>query len=289
MIIDFRVGTPFPAAQPGRPTRTLYGEVYGRSRSRAHGERRGGSGHMSAEEMLALLDQEGIDRAVLPAEDHEVMLGRRTGNEELAEFCSTDPDRLIGFAGADPLKGMDGVRDLEHAVRDLGLRGLNIGSFWSRLDPTDARYYPLYAKCVELDVPVILHAANNFSLETVMDHSHPRHIDRVATDFPELKIISTHGGWPWGAELVAVAWRHEHVYIDTASQRPLYMALPNTGWGPLVHFGNNVLQDKVLFASRWPELPFRQTIEEIRQLPLKPAVLEKWLGGNAARLLGFDG
>ena len=293
VIIDFRVGTPFAPEAPGRPVRSLYAEVYGRSRSEAREERSPEmvreSGELTPAELLALFDREGIDRAVLPGEDHEVVTGKRTGNDKLAEFCAADPERLIGFAGADPLKGMDGVRELERAVRDLGLRGLNIGSFWSQLYPTDARYYPLYSKCVELDVPVILHAANNFSLETVMDHSHPKYIDRVATDFPELKIVATHGGWPWGNELVAVAWRHRNVYIDTASQRPLYMALPNTGWGPLVHFGNSVLQDRILFASRWPELPLRRTIEEIRQLPLKPEVLKKWLGGNAAALLNLDG
>lgn len=143
MIIDFRVGTPFPAEAAGRPVRTLYGEVYGRSRSRAREERSPetvrSSGELSPAELLALFDGEGIDRAVLPAEDNEVVIGRRTGNDALAEFCAADPERLIGFAGADPLKGMDGVRELERAVRDLGLRGLNIGSFWSQLyRPTHA-------------------------------------------------------------------------------------------------------------------------------------------------------
>lgn len=283
MIIDFRVGAPIQGEPGGRPARTLYGELYGRIQE---GQREDAPDSPAA--FLELLDREGIDRVVLPVEDNETVLGSRTSNETLATFCEADPSRLLGFAGADPLKGMEAVRDFERAIRELGLRGLNIGPFWQQLYPTDARYYPLYAKCVELDVPVILHASVNFSLETVMDHSHPKYIDRVATDFPELKIVATHGGWPWVNELVAVAWRHRNVYIDTAAQRPKYLALPDTGWGPLIHFGNSVLQDRILFASRWPMLPFRQTVDELRQLPLKPEVLEKWLGGNAARLLKLD-
>ncbi len=284
MIIDFRASAPIAADLPGRQPATLYGELYGRVTSAQQQSR-----PTSAAEFISLLDSEGIDRVVLPVEDNETVLGSKTNNETLAEFCAHDRSRLIGFAGADPLKGMTGVRELEHAVRELGLHGLNVGPFWQHLDPSDRRYYPLYAKCVELDVPVIVHASVNFSLESEMDHSHPRHIDRVATDFPELKIVATHGGWPWVTELVAVAWRRPNVYIDTAAQRPRYVGLPDTGWSTLVHFGNSVLQDRVLFASRWPLLPFAETIEELRQLPLKPAVLDKWLGLNAARLLKLDG
>jgi len=279
VIIDFRVGAPLQGSgQPRRRPATLYGEVY-RNVERPQTPVR------APQEFLAMLDREGIDRVVLPVEDNETILGTYTANETLAEFCAADPERLIGFAGADPLKGYEAVRSFEHAIRELGLRGLNIGPFWQHISPSDRRFYPLYGKCIELDVPVILHASVNFSLESQMDHSHPRHIDQIATDLPELKIVATHGGWPWVTEMVATAWRHPNVYIDTAAQRPLYLGLPHTGWGPLVHFGNSVLQDRILFATRWPLLPFRRTIEEIRALPLKPEVVEKWLGGNAARLL----
>jgi uncharacterized protein len=283
VIIDFRVGAPISPDRTGRPARTLYGELYGESARPQQADM-----PRTAADLLRLLDAAGIDAVVLPVEDNETVLGGVTTNDTLAAFCAADPHRLIGFAGADPLKGMAAVRDFERAIRELGLHGLNLGPFWQGLYPTDARYYPLYAKCVELDVPVILHASVHFSLETPMEHSHPRYIDQVATHFPELKIVATHGGWPWVNELVAVAWRHPNVYIDTAAQRPRYLELPHTGWGPLVHFGNSVLQDRILFASRWPLLPFRRSIDELRALPLKPEVIEKWLGGNAARLLGIE-
>ncbi|RJQ08109.1 MAG: amidohydrolase [Dehalococcoidia bacterium] len=283
MVIDFRIGAPIPPDLRARQVhQTLYGQAYGRISSGQQAEiPADGKG------LLELMDRHGITHAVIPVEDNETTLGSRTGPEALAAFCAADPERLIGFCGADPYKGMKAVRELEHAVRDLGVRGLNIGQFWQELTPDDRRYYPLYAKCVELGVPVILHAAMNLSLEVPIEYSHPRYIDRVATDFPELTIIATHGGWPWVLEMVAVAWRRPNVYIDTAAQRPKYLGMESSGWAPFVHFGNTLLQDRILFASRWPLLPFGQTIAEIKELPLKPEVQEKWLWRNAATLLGL--
>jgi predicted TIM-barrel fold metal-dependent hydrolase len=281
MVVDFRVGVPLKGEGTAHRThKTLYGKAYGRISA---GQREGMPAN--GKELLALMDAEGITHVVIPTEDNRTTLGTRTAPETLAEFCSADPERLIGFTGADPIRGMAAVREFEHAIKDLGLRGLNIGQFWQELYPDDRRYYPLYAKCVELGVPVILHAAQNMSLEVTADYSHPRYIERVATDFPELTIIATHGGWPWVNEMVSLLWRRPNVYVDTAAQRPKYMGMPNTGWGPLLHFGNSVIQDQVLFASRWPMMPFRQTIDEVKELPLKPEVQEKWLWRNAARLL----
>ncbi len=281
MVIDFRVGAPIAGEGPAHRThKTQYGKVYGRITQQ--------DSPTTAQDLLALMDAEGITHVVLPSEDNRTSLGTWMPPERLADFCSADPERLIAFAGADPYRGMDAVRDLERAVKDHGMRGLNIGQFWQELFPDDRRYYPLYAKCVELDIPVILHGSQNMSLEVSSEVSHPRYIERVATDFPELTVVATHGGWPWVNELVAVAYRRPNVYIDLAAQRPKYMGMPNTGWGPLLHFGNSVIQDKVMFASRFPMLPFGQTIQEVKALPLKPEVLEKWLWRNAARVLKLD-
>ncbi len=281
MVIDFRVGAPIKGdLVPHRTHKTLYGQAYGRIAVEQPADR-----PTDAAGLLRLMDEHGISHVVVPVEDNETSLGSRTSPETLAAFCAENPERLIGFCGADPYKGMAAVRELEYAVRELGVRGLNIGQFWQELYADDRRYYPLYAKCVELGVPVILHASMNLSLEVGIEYSHPRHIDQVATDFPELTIVATHGGWPWVLEMVAVAWRRPNVYLDTAAQRPRYIGMPDTGWAPFVHFGNSLLQDRILYASRWPLLPFDLAMRELKELPLKPEVQEKWLWRNAARLL----
>ncbi len=241
------------------------------------------------ERFLDMLDRCGVRKAVISAKDVETRFGRKLPNEAVAELVARYPERFIGFAGVDPLKGMRAVHELQHAITDLGLRGLSLEPFEYQLPPNDKKYYPLYAKCAELGVPVALHCSLNFARGIRMEYGRPTYLDEVAVDFPELTLIASTPGWPWVAELVAVAWRNPNVYIKIAAMRPKYFAYPNTGWGPLLHYGNTVLQDRVLFASAWPLLPLERSIAEVRALPLKEAVVEKWLWNNGARLLGLEG
>ncbi len=95
------------------------------------------------------------------------------------------------------------------------------------------------------------------------------------------------GGGAAMAELVAVAWKHRNVYIEIGAVAPKYIGTPGGGWETLLQFGNTLLQDQVLFATD-NMIPFERAVSECKQLPLKPEVMEKWLGGNAARLLGLS-
>ena len=110
----------------------------------------------------------------------------------------------------------------------------------------------------------------------------------MACDFPNLTIVANHGGWPWVTEMVAVAWKHPNVYIEIGAVSPKYIGTPGTGWEPLMVYGTSLLQDRVLFATD-NMLPPKRCVDELKALPLKDAVKDKWLGGNAARLLGLEG
>jgi predicted TIM-barrel fold metal-dependent hydrolase len=121
-----------------------------------------------------------------------------------------------------------------------------------------------------------------------MDYGRPIHLDEIAHDFPDLKIVASHAGWPWVTELVGVAWRNKNVFIETSAMRPKYYGIPGSGYETLLHFGNSVLKDKVIFGSQWPLLPLKRTIEEIQALPLKDEVKKNWLYKNGARVLGLD-
>jgi hypothetical protein len=137
---------------------------------------------------------------------------------------------------------------------------------------------------------VSIHTSANWSAERVNDLGHPRHIDQVARDFPELVVIMSHGGYPWVLEAVLLAWKYPHVYLELAAHRPKYLAAPGTGWEPLLRFGQTTIADKVLWGSGWFLLgrPPAELVAEMRALPIKPAVLEMWLYGNAARLFGLS-
>ena len=237
--------------------------------------------------LLKLMDDAGLDISVLTAEDAETTMNIKTPNEKIAEFVRKAPQRFIGMAAVDPHKGMNAVRELEHAVNDLGMKCLCLEPWLHKLRSNDKLYYPIYAKCVELNIPVWIHTSINYVPQLSMDFGRPIYLDEVAGHFPELKIVAGHGGWPWVNEMMAFLWRHPNAYTDISAIRPKYLAMHGTGWEPLIQYGNSLLQDKILFGTAWPAQQFKTNINEIKSLPLKEEVKAKWLGGNASKLLGL--
>jgi hypothetical protein len=244
---------------------------------------------MDEETVLALLEQAGIEKTLITGFDefssvHETFIP----NELVAGLAERHPDRFVPFAGADVLAGMEAVRSFEELVRDRGFRGLSVRPFMIGVPCDDRRYYPLYAKCVELDVPVSIHSSANWTTVAVSDLGHPRHIDVLAADFPELKVVMSHAGYPWVLEAALLAWKHPNVYLELAAHRPRYLAMPGTGWEPLLRYGTTTIRDKVLFGTGWFLLgrPPGQVVDEFRALPVPQDVLEQWLWRNAEALLG---
>jgi predicted TIM-barrel fold metal-dependent hydrolase len=214
-------------------------------------------------------------------------------NEETAAVVKQYPQRFMGIAIANPHKGMKAVRDLEEAVKELGLKAFFASPYHYGLKLNDKKFYPLYAKAAELNIPVFCYSTMTYRNDFPMDIAHPLCLDEVAMDFPELTIIAGWGGgggWPWVSEMVGVARRHQNVYINFSAHRPKYLGTPGSGWEMLIQFGNTLLQDRVVYASGWSNYfsyskgVIRKVIDEVMGLPLKDAVKEKWLYKNAARL-----
>jgi len=235
--------------------------------------------------LLKLMDDAGVDRVLLTAEDAETTMGMKVPNEGVAEFVQANPDRFMFMGAVDPHKGMAALRDLEYAVKELDMKCLCLEPWLHKLKSNDKLYYPVYAKCVELDLPIWIHTSINFVPQLTMDYGRPVYLDEVAGHFPELKIIAGHGGWPWVNEMMALLWRHENVYTDIAAIRPRYIATDGSGWETLRQYGNSLLQNKILFATAWPAQGFMQSVDDVLALPLKDAVKEKWLGKNARSVL----
>ena len=239
---------------------------------------------LSLDAMLARLDAAGIERAFLIAPKSGRLGHPSTYHlpyEIVAEAVRAHPDRFAGLAGIDPTEGMDGVRALEHAVKELGFIGAHAYPHWFELAPDQARWYPFYAKCVELDVPIQIQVGQ--SLIYAPDYrcrsvGQPITLDAVACDFPELKIIGIHIGIPWHDEMIAMAWKHPNVFIGSDAHSPKF-------WPPsFVNFINTYGQDKVIFGTDFPVLDFRRTMQEIDALALRPEVRKKLLGANARRV-----
>jgi hypothetical protein len=250
---------------------------------------RAGAIQLSLDEVIAALDGAGIARALITGFDEHASVGKTfVPNELVAPIAERHPDRFIPFAGADVMAGIPAVREFERWVRERGFRGLSLRPFMIGLPADDHHYYPFYAKCAELGVPLSIHTSANWSTDVVNDLGHPRHIDVVARDFPELRVIMSHGGYPWVLEAVLLAWKYPNVYLELAAHRPKYFAEVGTGWEPLLRFGQTTIADKVLFGTGWFLLgrPPTDIVAEFRALPVKPAVMERWLARNAEAVLG---
>ncbi|MBD3256455.1 MAG: amidohydrolase family protein [Candidatus Lokiarchaeota archaeon] len=241
---------------------------------------------MTVEEFVAHLNKIGVEKAIIFNLDEETPSGiAGLPNDYYADLVNQYPDKFVGFAGIDPLKGMDAVREIRRSY-DLGLRGVAVRPFMFRIPPTHAKMYPIYSTCVELGIPIWFHLSINFSTHS-MEVERPINLDIVAQDFPELKMIAGHGGWPWVNEMVAVAWRNKNVYIDIASYLPKYLGMKGSGWEPLMNLGNSKLQDQILFGSTWLFMGtgIKKLAKGVMKLPLKEEVKRKWLYHNAKKLI----
>lgn len=231
---------------------------------------------VTPEAFIAELDRAGIEWCLVNADTLE----------DTAKFIQRWPGRARGIANINPFDGMQAVRTLERAVKELGISAFYASPFDWKIRANDALFFPLYAKAAELDIPVFIYTAMNYNTELPMDLARPLYLDPVAMAFPKLRIVADCGGWPWVPELVGVARRHQNVYINTSSHRPKHLATPGSGWEMLLQFGNTLLQDQVVFASGADDLglPVSLLVEEMKALPLKEEVREKWLYRNAQRV-----
>ncbi|MCF6222036.1 MAG: amidohydrolase family protein [Robiginitomaculum sp.] len=248
-----------------------------------------GSGGISLEKMLTDMDAAGIEMGFLVA----AKAGRvglpgcyHMPLEVVADACAKHPKRFKGLVGIDPYMGMDGVRQLEHAVKDLGFIGAHLYPHWYDLAPNHAKYYPFYAKCIELDIPIQMQVGQSLIYSPqhrTRSVGRPIALDDIACDLPELKLIGTHVGIPWEREMIAMSWKHENVYIATDAHSPKY-------WPEAVRqYINSYGQDKVIFGTDFPVLRFGRTVEEIDALELKPDVRRKFMRDNVLKLYGLEG
>jgi len=233
-------------------------------------------------EVVADLDAHNVVRAVITGRDCETTYGAKSNNDSVIEFVKAFPQKFFGFVGLDPHKGMKAVYELKAAITDLGMHGAAVDPYLAQIYANDAKYYPIYAKCCELDVPLVFTTGPATLVPgAIIDHVAPRYIDFVARDFPDLKIVISHGGYPWVNEAIIVAQRNRNVYIELSEYEfsPMSEAY--------VQAANTMIEDKILYASAHPFVDFRDALKTYAELNFRPEVRRKIMYDNAARLLGL--
>ena len=239
---------------------------------------------VSMEDYLRKMDAAGIERSLLiavRAGDPRMRGSFEIPYEKVAAWCERYPDRFSGLAGIDPYRGMQGLRDLEHAVTQLGFVGAHVYPHWFKLAPNEALYYPYYAKCCELDVPIMMQVGQNLIYQKEVrlpSVARPILLDQIAIDFPELRLLGIHIGVPWTEEMIAMAWKHENVYIGIDAYAPKYLS------SSLQHYMDSYGSGKVLFGTDWPVIDPERAVAEMEAHNFKPESLRKIMRENAIKV-----
>ena len=233
---------------------------------------------------LERMDRAGIERSLLiavRAGDINVRGSFEIPYQRVYDVCRQHPARFSGLAGIDPFRGMQGLRDLEQAVREFGFVGAHLYPHWCELPPDHAKYYPYYAKCCELDVPIMMQVGHNLVYSRsrrLPSVGRPICLDRVAIDFPELRLIGIHIGIPWTDEMISMCWKHENVYTAGDAYAPRYWPQQ------FVHYANSYGRQKVLFGTDWPVIDPERAVAEVKELGLREDSLRSLMRDNALRV-----
>ncbi len=226
---------------------------------------------------VTAMDHAGVEFGLLSAWHGPE--GSLISNDEVAGWVAEQPSRFAGLAAVNLNRPMEALRELRRCVAELGFKGLRVVPWLWDAPPTDRRYYPLYATCVELGVPFCTQVGHTGPLRPSETGRPIPYIDQVALDFPELVIVGGHIGYPWTEEMIAVARKHENVYIDTSA----YTALryPPELVGYMQSKGG---RRKVLFGTNYPMIAPHKALEDLDALGLDDEARELFLSGNAGRL-----
>jgi predicted TIM-barrel fold metal-dependent hydrolase len=234
---------------------------------------KGGESFFSSPELPALLDDmdaHGVERAIL-------LSNLRVDGDRGQRYAAERPDRFaLGVGGIDLLRPVKALRKLEAFVRDHPVAYVTVGpSFWGdgMYPPSDAVYYPLYAKCCELDLPLCMNAGIP-GPPLPAEPQNPIHLDRVCIRFPELKLCMIHGADPWWDVAIRLMLKYRNLRLMTSAWSP--KRLPES----LLHYMRTRGQDRIIFASDSPVLSMERTLGEAAKLDLPDEIRDKWLYQN---------
>ena len=231
----------------------------------------------------------GVD-AILVALDLETTVKTPPcSNDYVRDMQQRHKDRIIqAWAAVDPLKGDAAIAEAQHAIRDLKMLGFHFHPIMGHFAVNERRFYPLWEAISALKVPVMIDvgttgmgAGTPGGLGAKLRHAHPSCIDELAADFPDLTIVAAHPGWPWVDEMTAVVLHKGNVFWELSGWAPKYFP---------VQLKTDIrarLQDKIMFGSDYPSIPYARLFQEWRELGYADDVMEKIFHRNAERVLGL--
>ena len=225
--------------------------------------------------LLQSMETAGVEKSLIAA--WYAPEGTLISNEEVLALVKQYPEKFAGLASVDLRDPVTGVKTLRDYVSEHGFKGLRIVQWLWELPCTHALYYPLLTACVELDVPICLQVGHTGPLKS-SESGRPSHIERIALDFPELKIVCGHIGYPWTTEMIAVTTKFPNVYIDTSAY------VPKRYPPELVAYMKAHGSNKVMFGTNYPMISADKCMDQLDLLGLDEECRRLFLEDNARRV-----
>ena len=208
------------------------------------------------------------------------------GGDVSRKALQTYPDRFVAQGGVDPNKGKKGIQDMVRQFEEFGVR--SFGAFNAGFDPQvgiddEVLMYPIYEKCVELDVP-IFSCAGVPGPRLPMWPQHVERIDKVMYDFPDLVFVTRHGCEPWVDLAVKLMLKWPNLYYSTSAFAPKYYPKE------IIDYANTRGADKVIYAGYFPiGLSLERIMTDMQDVAFKDEVWPKFLRENACKVLKIEG
>jgi predicted TIM-barrel fold metal-dependent hydrolase len=228
-----------------------------------------------------------------PSPDTGFRQSAREVNDATAAFVRKHPDRLIGFLTVHP-RQPDVLEEIERAVGDLGLKGIKLGPNYQNFDPLGEDAFRVFRRAEELGLPILFHQGTSPVRHADLDYAHPRHMDRIATRFPELRVIMAHMGHPWWIDTITVIRKHPNVWADISA----LFYRPWSQWECYRYATEWSVLHKMLFGTDFPVATVEETIAGTRRinqvvdgtgLPRVPdEEIEKIIHRDSLALLGLE-
>jgi predicted TIM-barrel fold metal-dependent hydrolase len=228
--------------------------------------------------VLQEMDHFNIERAMLGI-GGRADVQRTSAQRALEEH----PDRFFASYEVDPNRGMEGVRDLVRAYETFGIKAATAfpAGMLPQVPINDKKFYPLYAKCIELDIPICI-TTGVPGPRVPMLCQKTELLDEVCWFFPELRIVMRHGAEPWDALAVKLMLKWPNLYYSTSAFAPKYY--PKT----IIDFANTRGADKVMYAGYFPMgLSLERIFKDMQNVPLRDEVWPKFLRENAAKVFNL--
>ena len=242
----------------------------------------------TAPALIAEMDAAGVDMVGLIASVATEGLGGAVDAihvDEVKAVMDGCKGRVFGWVGIQPLPTMNTLRYIEYGIRELGFKGVHLYPHWFGIPINDKKYYPIYAKCVEVGAAITIQIGSPTPRSRARLVATPAMLEEIAFDFPELTLIGLHIGWPYTQEMIMLCRNFENVFIMADAHRPIYWESVLLEY--MQSRGRNSFDGntKVMWGTDWPIQTFEESLGEVRNLNLDPVAHANLIGNNAVKIL----